>query len=474
VLVTADAGYAMSLAGQHLLQMLVNLLARQFGVVADVLVDVPDVPLRAGVILVPRVDSGSLRGGLLALGKAVGAGVTRTRLFDGPAPTVLVHVGGNWNPAASRVPAIAVSGGGWRLAARTDDVVIAVGSGESSNPLGPYMAACVGAAFAFKSAFGKHGPTRCEINLWRDAGDGPELSGVGLPTAYILGGGAVGAAFSYTLAAADGLTGCLIAVDPQPMSDTDCNRLLSGATADIGTLKVDLITRLFAEGTIDAHGVRGRWPDEYLADPNRRVPNSVRGREADLRFEWVISCVDRDRDRVGIARTLPRHVLSGSTFGMLAQTAYYSGAGECECLGCQHRTPPQLGVEAMVEQLRSLGPQERAAWYVAHGATAQERNSIQEYLSDPTCAGPGEADLARLGVSGAVDWAVGFVSAGAGVLLAARFIRAAITGVDEEIRPGSELRYFAWSNELESSRAKRAVVCPVCFELSDMWHELWH
>lgn len=473
VLVKADAEYARSHAGQHLLQMLVNLLARQFGVVYEVLLDVPDAPLRAGVVLVPRIDAGSLPDALLALGALVGAGLTQTRLVDGSTPSVVVCVGGNLNPDDIAVPGIAVWGSGWRMRARTDGTCEST-EADSRNPLGPYLAACVGAGFAFKSAYGQQRPTRRDVDLWRGEADGPELEGIMLPTAYVLGTGAVGAAFSYALAAAHGLKGRLVGVDPQPMSDTDCNRLLTGATGDVGTAKVDLVARMFVGSSIDAHAVVARWPDEYLADPTRRVPDPVRAAEAALRFEWVISCVDRDRDRVGIARALPRHILSGSTLGMVAQTAYYSGEGECECLGCHHRTPAQLGVEALAEQLRALSLEDRVAWYTQYGATTQERASIEEYLSDPQCAGPGEADLARLGISGRVDWAVGFVSAGTGVLLAARFIRAAVVGVEEEIRSGSELRYFFWSDELEPSRAKRATACPVCFELANMWRELWH
>ena len=473
VMIKTNAAHARSRAGQHLLQLLVNLLARQFGVVRDVLLDVPDVPLYAGVILVPRVNDGSLRDGLLRLGSTAGAGITRTRVLDASAPTVVVCVGTDLDPADLTVPAIAIWGSGWRMSARTYETCERL-EGDSPNPLGPYLAACVGAGFAFKSAYGTQQRTRCDVDLWRESGKGPELGGIVLPSAYVLGLGAVGAALAHTLAAARDLRGCLVGVDPQSMSDTDSNRLLSGTSENVGTDKVDLFARMFVGSSIEGYTVRARWPDEYLADPARKIPGALRASEAALRFQWVLSCVDRDRDRVGIARALPRHVLSGSTFGMVAQTAYYSGEGDCECLGCHHQTPAQLGVEALAEQLRALDREGRDPWYQSYGATLQERASIEEYLSDPQCGGPGEADLARLGLNGRVDWAVGFVSVGAGVLLAARFIRSSVMGVDEEIRDGSELRYFFWSDQFELSRAKRATNCLICDGLADDWRELWH
>jgi hypothetical protein len=336
------------------------------------------------------------------------------------------------------------------------------------------LAACVAAGFAFKSAYGKQNPVEQEFDLWRlSRVNPPEPAGLVFPPAYVIGLGAVGAAFGHTLAAAGGLRGQLVGVDPQTMSDTDANRLLSGTSANGGELKVDLFASLFKGTQIEPFTVRGRWPADYLAQHARVAPAAIRTAESSLRFEWVISCVDRDRDRVEIARALPRDVLSGSTYGMASQTAYYSVEGKSECLGCRHRTPKQLGVENLAEQLRNIGSTDRSAWYEKHGATPAERAAIEEFLSDPTCAGPGGADLARLELFGEVDWAVGFVSVAAGVLLAARFLRAVVLGPTLETADGSEWRYFFWPDELFVSRAQRSHDCPVCGPFREDWRTLW-
>lgn len=472
VLVKAERKYASTPAGQHLLQLLVNLLARQFGVVREILLELEECDLHEDVILSPRIASGTLLAGLLALGEAAGGKLTATRVSDGTTPTVVVFVGDNSDPTSLAVPAIAVAGHGWRAKASTTGGLREIAA-TSTNPLGPYLAACIAAGFVFKSAYGKHTPLNVDLDLWVHAGEeGPELTGVTLPTAYVLGLGAVGAAFAVTLSAAQGLRGRLIGVDPQEMSDTDRNRLLSGTATNVGELKIDLFAKLFHR-EIEAYKFKGRWPQDYLGDPTRSIPRDIMREEEALRFGWVISAVDRDRDRVGIANALPHNVMSGSTLGMAAQTAYYSVEGECECLGCSHRTPAQLGVEKQADELRALTREARQSWYDGYGASAQEQASIEEYLSDPRCAGPGEADLARLGVQGAVDWAVGFVSVAAGVILAARFIRAVIIGVEAEIADGSELRYLFWSDELLSSYAHRLAGCPVCDALKSEWLFLW-
>jgi len=473
VLVKASPDYARSVAGQHLLQLLINLLARQFGVVREILLEVPDCDLHDQVVLSPRIGAGSLLSSLITLGRVVGADITATRLADGRSATAVVYVGGGLIPEVNQCPAIAVYGHRWRAIASTVGA-LDCSSAKSDNPLGPYLAACTAAGFVFKSAYEKQRAVDVRLDLWRQRNEeGPELEGTFLPGAYVLGLGAVGAAFGYVIAAARGLTGQLIGIDPQTMSDTDCNRILSGSAHDVGALKVDLFSKLFRPGAIEPFTFKGRWPEDYLGEPHRKVPAEIRREEDELRFEWVISCVDRDRDRVGIANALPRHVLSGSTLGMAAQTAYYGFEGECECLGCTHRTPQQLGVEERAEELRSVGREGRKQWYESHGASLREQASIEEYLDNPHCAGLGEADLARLGIQGEVDWAVGFVSTAAGVILAARFIRAALLGAPKEIEEGSEWRYLFWSDELLVSRAKRLPACPVCDELNEEWRSLW-
>jgi hypothetical protein len=472
VLIKVQMKYASSSAGQHLLQLLVNLLARQFGVVREILLELDECDLHEDVILYPRIATGTLLAGLMALGEAVGGKLTTTRVADGTISTVVVFVGDNLDPTSLALPAIAVTGHGWRAKASTRGSLREIAP-TSTNPLGPYLAACIAAGFVLKSAYGKQTPVEVDLDLWAHAGEeGPDLAGINLPTAYVLGLGAVGAAFAVTLAAARGLSGRLIGVDPQEMSETDCNRLLSGTTSNVGELKIDLFAKLF-HGQIEAYTFKGRWPQDYLGDPTRSVPRDTRREEEALRFEWVIACVDRDRDRVGIANALPHYVFGGSTLGMAAQTAYYSVEGACECLGCNHRTPVQLGVEKQADELRALSREARQSWYEEHGASAREQASIEEYLSDPRCAGPGEADLARLGVQGRVDWAVGFVSAAAGLILAARFIRAVVMGVEAEIANGSELRYLFWSEELLFSHAHRLAGCPVCDTLEPEWLSLW-
>ena len=235
------------------------------------------------------------------------------------------------------------------------------------------------------------------MDLWTGDSDGPDLSGIELPSAYVLGLGAVGAAFGYSIAAARGLRGHLVAVDPQDMSETDRNRLLSGIRTSVGTPKHALFKAMFSDSAVTVSGFKGRWPEDYVGEPARDIPADLRADEQQGRFRWVISCVDRNRDRATIAAQLPRHILAGSTIGMAAQTTYYAMVGPCECLACRHRSLRQLNVEELAYQLTTLTANERNSWFTDHGANQPVRAAIEEYLVDPTCAGPGAADLANSG-----------------------------------------------------------------------------
>jgi hypothetical protein len=185
--------------------------------------------------------------------------------------------------------------------------------------------------------------------------------------------------------------------------------------------------------------------------------------------------VDRNRDRQGIARYLPRHVLSGSTDGFVAQAAYYSMLGRCECLGCNHPALAPDALEDLVPKLQNMTRAERLEWMQRRGGDSEVEAAIEEYLEAPECGGLGEAELARLGREGEVDWSVGFVSVAAGVLQATAFVQIAQRGLEQVVESRSERRLLFWSDELVPSTALRRSDCPVCSarQMQEHWADLW-
>lgn len=482
VLVRAMTPYAQTFAGQALLQLLINLLCRQFGVVDAVRLDIPHVPVDQRAFPPPVRFAPDLPGQLLALGRAVcgdemrvaPAGQDEDEASGNP-PTVVVLVGSNLNPDIDpeRAPCRLVAyGDGWdafcSLVERSPDTDAA-----SLVPFGPQLAACLATGQVFRHFYHVASPCTSDIGLcafgsgvWRDGG-GPELATVTLPATHLVGLGAVGAAFALALASAPGLSGVLIGMDPQDTDETGRNRLLSALYDEVGLPKASLVARLFDGTDVRFYLNVTHWPD-YATDPRRKAPPEVRAAEDAFQYAWVVSCVDRNIHRRNIANYLPRHVLSGSTDGLVAQATYYAMKGNCECLACNHPVAT-FSLEERVDELRGLSPAERLQRYARWDLEPAVQAAIDEYLHHPECGHVAEAELRRLGVDGTTDWSVGFVSAASGVMLAAYFVRCSIESTEVAVGDEPERRLiFLGPQEVTRSRAQRKAGCAVCGDVATL------
>lgn len=466
VCIHASAQFVAALGGKHLLSMLVNLLGRQFGVVGLIGFSLPAAEVRDGA----SSAGAELLELLVALGKSLAGDELEVRPSCVCSEADVVVCVGATKYGETPKARIFCGADGWRVYC-SRFVPFPGGAVESPNPAGPYFAACLAAGAVFLSLVGSGDRVESSLTLWGfqegqwdDLAQGPEPAGR-LSTAYLIGLGAVGGACAVTLANTSTLSAELVGMDPQEFSETDRNRLITGVYDDVGTSKVRLVERL--EGTLAFHGNVISWPN-FLVSPSRKAPSDVLA-EADLgRFLWVLSCVDRNVHRRAIARYLPRHALGGSTDGLVAQIAYYSNVGSCECLACNHPKPFVFNVEDLRETLLSLPRAERQAWYSERDADARTIAAIEEYLNAPECGTLGESELSRLGVSGKVDWAVGFVSVAAGVLLASAYQQALGRGTDCAFGEGSEIRFTFHSFRLLRSEARRRPDCDVCADSSVM------
>lgn len=468
VLVRADPEYASKPAGQHLLQMTVNLLARQYEVVQEIILDVPETPVLERVFHGPPSNHASLNSRLLNFAKAIAGPEiivipVDASLGSASFPTIYI---GPFDPSINPIFGVSVSAEGSRFDCATNRQSQPV-IGLDSNPLGPYMAACFAASAIFKY-FWRLDATidlsgtlwDCTAANWNALASGNNLSHIAIPTTYLLGCGAVGAAFAFTLAAISDIEGEIIAIDPQESDETNRNRLLTMSYNDIEK-KVFLTERLFVGTKIKLYPYVGQWPD-YTADTNRNIPAHIRKSEETYRYEWVLSCVDRNHHRRAIAAYLPRNIFGGSTYDFAAQVAIYSMQGHCECLACNHPSPKGKPTDELRTLLLSMTTDDLRIWFDKHDVDNRERAAIEEYLQDPNCGGIGHAMLAKLGREGETDWSVGFVSVAAGVLLASVFLRAVLEGTGIVTDNGPE--YFAWffRAALGASRALRKPDCDLC------------
>jgi molybdopterin/thiamine biosynthesis adenylyltransferase len=457
-------------------------LARQYGVINELVLDIPDIPVLEDIF----PDSLSIDEGLCS------RLVSHAKAVAGPEITVLpadvhhrevssscsVYIG-SFDPMASPVFCVTAVAEGWRFDCSTKRRTYPV-VGQDSNPLGPYMAACFAASAVFKYFWQLDAQTDvsatlwgCIAGRWKDLAVGISPSQMTLPPTYLIGCGAVGAAFAFSLAATADVKGDIVAIDPQKSDETNRNRLLTMSYDDIEE-KAILVKRLFAGKGVNVYPYVGRWP-EYTADPSRQTPLYLREVEQQYRYDWVLSCVDRNHHRRAIAAYLPKTVFGGSTHDFAAQVAIYSMRGDCECLACNHPVPKIMPTEDLRELLLSFTSEELNTWFGKHDVDLRERSAIEEYLWDPNCGNVGQALLAKLGRDGETDWAVGFVSVAAGVLLASTVVRSVLQGTAETIVGGSE--FFAWFLRpgLGRSCSFRKTVCELCTseDKQQLYSTLW-
>jgi molybdopterin/thiamine biosynthesis adenylyltransferase len=471
VLVRGVLPYLAEPAGQHLAQMTVNLLARQYGVVEQVTLDLPDVPVHSG-IFPGQNTTGSFGAALEQWAKSIGGPeimINRARAHETMGCTVIVGP-----DDASKLDGFGVSATaeGWRLHCTTTRAPSPV-TGADPNPHGPYMAACYLANAVFKYFIGMD--ASCDVcaslwenteGEWRTLPSGRSPAGTHLPTTYVIGAGAVGAACGFTLAATPGIAGDLIPLDPEASDDTNRNRLLSMTYDQLGQEKVHLLKTLFTYSNIEVRPYKGAWPD-YTIDAKRATPPHIRSVEQTHHYEWVLSCVDRNIHRQAIARFHPKVILGGSTHDLTAQAAVYSMRGDCECLACNHPIPIAPATEELQAELSSMTAEQRSAWYDRHDASPRERAAVEEQLLKPGCGTIGAEMLARLIREGPTDWSVGFVSVAAGVMLSSVYLHCLMDGVLPAIVNGSE--YFAWFTKpsLGRSFARRKPACNLCGNASE-------
>lgn len=301
----------------------------------------------------------------------------------------------------------------------------------SSNAFGPFFAAALAAGEIFKRArgirrgrfltgdgyslwSGLHSPD------WTALEDGPEVEGLSLPPVHVVGAGAVGNALAYAIANCHLRAAYLIAIDDDQYDETNLNRCLLAGWSDLGHPKVEAIARALRSAGLDAFPFEGTIRSYVAAARNGLRPDVAR--EIDnLIFEIVVSCVDKGISRQDVQGLRPKLLLGGSTLDLQAKANLYTGEPGRACLGCFN--PAEKDGEkfrALEDRLRKMALETRCQFLTEQGLDA---SAIEEYLSGAQCGGLGEAALRDFATRVPNEFSVGFVSLGAGSLLAAALLR---------------------------------------------------
>ena len=320
-------------------------------------------------------------------------------------------------------------------------------TGDSENPLGPGLAACLAAAGLFRAVFLRsdesvpedfvrvsalaadvvRDPTDAEPGPWRLNHD-----------ALLVGAGAIGQGALWALSRAP-LDGRLHVIDMETVELSNLQRYVLTSRADVSRAKVDIAAALPSRLKLIGH-------DEDLA-----AFLSAHGHTWDA----VLLAVDSARDRVSAQAMLPRFIANAWTQpGDLGVSAHSRFGGDGACVACLYLpTEPQrnedelvaetLGVPQLLMQVRTLlatgQPVDRNLLVQIAQAIGQplqallpfEGRSVRELYVEGFCGGAvipmGEAGSVNRAAEG-VHVPLAHQSALAGILLAAALIRRASTG----------------------------------------------
>jgi molybdopterin/thiamine biosynthesis adenylyltransferase len=479
VLVQASPNMAVALGSQHILWMLVSLLSRQFKVVNELVLDIPDVVLHPGVAAFGV--KATLSETLEECVRLVSGPHIKVRRIDvaGPSPDVALVLG-DGRPQAPKTWRLYADG--WRYFVGEEGALPSMPP-QSGLSIGPYLCASYAAGEVFKLLRGmKTGKgefiqshfasawTLSNALTWEALLEGPDARQFGtLPHFYFAGAGAVAQAAALCLGSS-AFSGSCSVVDKDNLDLTNDNRYALSTREDDGVSKVGMMQRYLRSRGFECQAVAEWWQD-FASSRGKHAPNSaIRELERAYRFPIVLSCVDKNHARHSLQNAMPQLIVSGSTDGLTAKASIFDLGEGTACLKCHNPLESRNEVvQARIAALRQADGEQRSNLARELGLTAKD---VELLLGPSGCGKLSEADLDRFGAA-TPQMSVGFVSAAAGVLLVAQFLRYAHLGTAGATQAGTlGVMTFARA-KLRSMHVGLDQACDCGAGLRDRWHDYW-
>lgn len=416
VCLVADAAYLRTHSGQVCWATLLNLVVRLYKGIERLRITIDPGIDRLPDVFFPN-DLGDVREASLKMLEDLHGGhmaVEEGTRFADIEEGILVCVG---SPVATvAASAITIAGRGW-AAYLNDDAWIRVA--DDHNPLGAMAGAALGTAQIYRRLYSKSGtkPERLVFSAFSNADPAfspPMPRRIHLPRTFVPGAGAVGMSFLAALHSMASIVSSdgLFIIDEDRIDASNLNRCLIAILADLvaddgGPLyKIDILKARLAAERLNLRPYSQMW-EKFLEQAEFRDPHL---------YELVVSCVDKydARKAVQFAKQ-PRLLLTAGTGDFLLSVS-------------RHRLDDGMSC-GLCYQLRDRLP---------NCDTASE--GAQHAFEKP------------------IDPSIGFVSALAGVLLAAEYIK--------EIHPewhagrvNNTARLYALSGKFKAGRRIKDAAC---------------
>ncbi|WP_303924962.1 E2 ligase fold family C protein [Draconibacterium sediminis] len=245
--------------------------------------------------------------------------------------------------------------------------------GDSLNPLGCSMSACITVSNAFRNLFSEYVEHTIdeEVNFstfsldseWKE---NPPFKEVIFDDVVIGGVGAIGNGLIWSLSQIEQLKGNLILVDDETISLSNLQRYVLFVEDDEKKEKVKVAREFFKQKNLKVDTCKGEWKD-YI----------------EKRISWKIDCVavgiDNEKDRIGIQSTLPRIIFNAFTEPELIGITRHLNFETDPCLACSYipTTEGKNKTEEIAENCRIPDKVDMVKQYYNFNASVDE--NIQGY-----------------------------------------------------------------------------------------------
>ena len=182
------------------------------------------------------------------------------------------------------------------------------------------------------------------LDLLPSGATGHALPPLSLPETHLVGVGAVGSATVYTLAHLDDVMGTLHLVDNEKVDDSNRKRYVLTRRQDVEEMKVDVASEALCKSAIQAKPYAGAFASYAIDNPESRV-------------NLLLSPVDSEEKRRGLARALPRRVINAATGGTTITVSTHGFGDGKACLHCLYLSEPnEVTREEMMAEDMGLTP----------------------------------------------------------------------------------------------------------------------
>lgn len=445
------AGYSST---QHLVWMLLNLLARQPQEICGIELGYP-AGIPVGSDISPLVQAGDdFVASVLRAVDRINPGVVGVE--TNAASQIFVRIGPGQFERSDF--SIAASADHWSGYVGTEPAPLLT---DSINPIGAYVGTSLAAAEIFKFVRKVRrdeadSPARLWLNAFtleigKDLTLSPDIPvNEAFPTTTLAGVGAVGSAFLQTLYSLPGVSGSIMVVDGDKdgVTETNLNRyvLFDRTHVEALHMKASTVAEMFGGKSLHLVPFDENW-------------QTAVSREQFALGDIVISAVDRNSARHAIQDAMPRKILGASTNDLRLQVNLYDVLDpNSVCLKCRNKVEIEgLPDDIIIEQLQNLPSPELVK---AARRMGVQFDTLSHFLTDPkkNCGKIKGESLQKFAASGAGEFSVGFVSFLAGVLLCAEYLKQATRPESRMTVIRNQYRFQFWRPS--HSKANRITMVP--------------